>query len=179
MSRKLAIAAALLCLSATSRVFAIGLGDIEIQSMLNEPLDAVIQLTSASKQELDELKIAIAPRESFQKMGIPRTAILDDIKFSVEQPPGGVPVIRVTTRQSVREPFLDFLIEASWSKGHLLRQYTLLVDPPVTMPAAPPAQRAPVRQAPSPSPEVETGAVASPGAGRRPGNGNTYSCRIR
>ncbi|MGB7931261.1 MAG: FimV/HubP family polar landmark protein [Gammaproteobacteria bacterium] len=154
MFRKLAIAAALLCLSVTSRVFAIGLGDIKIQSMLNAPLDAVIQLTSASKQELDELKITIAPRESFQKMGIPRTAILDDIKFRVEQTPGGLPVIRVTTRQPVREPFLDFLIEASWSKGHLLRQYTLLVDPPVTMPAAPPAQRAPVRQAPSPSSEV-------------------------
>ena len=61
MSRKLAIAAALLCLSTTSRVFAIGLGDIKIQSTLNAPLDAVIQLTSASKQELDELKIAIAP----------------------------------------------------------------------------------------------------------------------
>jgi pilus assembly protein FimV len=154
MSRKLAIAAAMLCLSATSHVFAIGLGDIKIQSTLNAPLDAVIQLTSASKQELDELKIAIAPRESFQKMGIPRTAILDDIKFRVEQPAGGLPVIRVTTRQPVREPFLDFLIEASWSKGHLLRQYTLLVDPPVTMPAAPPAQRAPVRQAPSPSPDA-------------------------
>jgi pilus assembly protein FimV len=155
MSRKLAIAAAMLCLSATSYVFAIGLGDIKIQSTLNAPLDAVIQLTSASKQELDELKIAIAPRESFQKMGIPRTAILDDIKFRVEQPAGGLPVIRVTTRQPVREPFLDFLIEASWSKGHLLRQYTLLVDPPVTMPTAPPAQRTPVRQAPSPSPVVE------------------------
>ena len=141
-------------MSATSSVFAIGLGDIKIQSMLNAPLDAVIQLTSASKQELDELKIAIASRESFQKMGIPRTAILDDIKFRVEQIPGGLPVIRVTTRQPVREPFLDFLIEASWSKGHLLRQYTLLVDPPVTMPAAPPVQRTPVRQAPSPSPVV-------------------------
>jgi len=155
MSRKLAIAAAMLCLSATSSVFAIGLGDIEMQSMLNEPLNAVIELTSASKQELDELKVTIAPRESFQKMGIPRSTILNDIKFSVEQPQRGLPVIRVTTRQPVREPFLDFLIEASWSKGRLLRQYTLLVDPPVTMQAAPPVQRAPVRQTPSPSPEVK------------------------
>jgi pilus assembly protein FimV len=155
MFRKLAIAAVMLCLSATSRVFAIGLGDIEIQSSLNAPLKAVIELTSASKQELDELKVVIAPRASFEKMGISRQAILDDVKFSVQQPAGGLPVILVTTRQPVREPFLDFLIEASWSKGRLLRQYTLLVDPPVTMPAAPPAQRTPVRQAPSPSPEVK------------------------
>jgi len=155
MSRKLAIAAVLLCLSATSSVFAIGLGDIEMQSMLNEPLNAVIELTSASKQELDGLKVTIASREAFQKMGITRTNILNDFKFSVEQPQRGLPVIRVTTRQPVREPFLDFLIEASWSKGHLLRQYTLLVDPPVTMQAAPPVQRAPVRQTPSQSLKVK------------------------
>ena len=155
MSRKLAIAAAMLCLSATSSVFAIGLGDIEMQSMLNEPLNAVIELTSANKQELDELKVTIAPRETFQKMGIPRTTILNDFKFTVEQSQRGLPVIRVTTRQPVREPFLDFLIEASWSKGHLLRQYTLLVDPPVTMQAAPPVQRAPVRQTPSSTPSVK------------------------
>jgi len=155
MSRKLAIAAVMLCLSATSSVFAIGLGDIEMQSMLNEPLNAVIELTSASKQELDELKVTIAPRETFQKMGIPRTTILNDFKFTLEQSQRGLPVIRVTTRQPVREPFLDFLIEASWSKGHLLRQYTLLVDPPVTMQAAPPVQRAPVRQTPSSQPAVK------------------------
>ena len=143
MFRKLALAAAMLCLSATSRVFAIGLGSIEIQSMLNDPLNAVIELTSATKQELDELKVSIAPRESFEKMGISRPAILNDFKFSVEQPLRGLPVIRVTTRQPVREPYLDFLIQASWSKGRLLRQYTLLIDPPVTMPVAPPAQRVP------------------------------------
>jgi len=154
MFRKLAIAAVVLCLSATSQVFAIGLGDIEIQSSLNAPLKAVIELTSGTKQELDELKVVIAPRDAFSKMGISRQAILDDVKFSVEQPQNGLPVILVTSRQPVREPFLDLLIEASWSKGRLLRQYTLLVDPPVTMPAAPPAQRAPVRQAPSPAPDI-------------------------
>jgi pilus assembly protein FimV len=161
MFRKYAIAA-MLCLSATSQVFAIGLGGIEIQSSLNDPLKAVIELTSASKQELDELKVMIAPRDSFERMGISRQAILDDFKFSVQQPPRGLPVILVTTRQPVREPFLDFLIEASWSKGRLLRQYTLLVDPPVTMPASAPAQRAPVRQAPSSSPEVRMAPPPAP-----------------
>jgi Tfp pilus assembly protein FimV len=81
----------MLCLSATSRVFAIGLGNIEIQSTLNDLLNAVIEITSASKQELDELKVVIAPRVSFEKMGISRPVILDDFKFSVEQPPRGLP----------------------------------------------------------------------------------------
>jgi pilus assembly protein FimV len=184
MSRKLAIAAVMLCLSATSSVFAIGLGDIEMQSVLNEPLNAVIEFTSASKQELDELKVTIASREAFQKMGIPRTTILNDFKFSVEQPQSGLPVIRVTTQQPVREPFLDFLIEASWSKGHLLRQYTLLIDPPVTMQAATPVQRAPVRQTPTPSPEARktpspaSVPVSAPAAATHitvsPGDANKY-----
>jgi pilus assembly protein FimV len=154
MFRKFAFAIVVLCLSATSQVFAIGLGDIKIESSLNDPLKAVIQLTSGTRQELDELKVAIAPRDAFAKMGIPRPAILDDVKFSVEQPQNGLPVIVVTTRQPVREPFLDLLIEASWSKGRLLRQYTLLVDPPVTMPAEPPAPRVPVQQRTSPAPKV-------------------------
>jgi pilus assembly protein FimV len=151
MFRKFAIAAVVLSLCATSRVFAIGLGDIQIQSSLNDPLKAVIELTSGTRQELDELKVSIAPPDAFKRMGISRPPILDDVKFSVEQPQNGLPVILVTTRQPVREPFLDLLIEASWSKGRLLRQYTLLVDPPVTMPAEPPAQRAPVRQSAAPA----------------------------
>jgi pilus assembly protein FimV len=155
MFRKFAVAAAMLCLSATSNVFAIGLGNIEIQSRLNDPLDAVIHLTSASTQELQELKINIAPREAFDRMGIPRPSILDDVKFTVEQAPGNKALIHVTTRQPVREPYLDFLIEATWSKGRLLRQYTLLVDPPVTMPVAPPPQQVPVRQAPPTPPAAE------------------------
>jgi pilus assembly protein FimV len=165
MCRKLAVAAALLCLSATSNVLAIGLGKIEIESRLNDPLNAVIQLTSASPKELRELKVAVAPRESFDRLGLPRPTILDDVKFTIEQPPGGKPSIRVTTRQPVREPFLDFLIEASWSKGRLLRQYTLLVDPPVTMPVAPPARQLPVRQASSTPPETKH---ASPPRARVP-----------
>lgn len=154
MFRKFAFAAVVLCLSATSRVFAIGLGDIQIESSLNQPLKAVIQLTSGTSQELDELRLAIAPRDAFTKLGISRPAILDNVKFSVEQPQNGLPVIVVTTRQPVREPFLDLLIEASWSKGHLLRQYTLLVDPPVTMPAEPPAPQVPRQQTTSPAPKV-------------------------
>jgi len=151
MFRKAVVATALLCLTASSNVLAIGLGDIEIHSTLNDPLSAVVELTSASKEELQELKITIASRESFDKLGISRPVILDDFRFNVEQLPGGKPVIRITTRQPVREPYLDFLIEATWSKGRLLRQYTLLVDPPVTMPAIPPAPRVPVvRQAPPP-----------------------------
>jgi pilus assembly protein FimV len=162
MFRKLAFAAVVLCLSATSNVFAIGLGKIEIKSRLNDPLDAVIQLTSVSKQELEELKISMAPRVDFERMGIPRQSILDDVKFAVEQTAGGKASIHLTTRQPVREPYLDFLIEATWSKGRLLRQYTLLVDPPVTMPVAPPPQQAPVRQAPPASAAVEQEAPPPP-----------------
>jgi pilus assembly protein FimV len=155
MFRKFAVAVAMLCLSATSNVFAIGLGNIEIQSRLNEPLNAVIQLTSATAQELGELKVTIAPREAFDRIGIPRPPVLDDVKFTVEKTAAGKALIRVTTQQPVREPFLDFLIEATWSKGRLLRQYTLLVDPPVTMPVAPPPRQAPVTQAPPTPPEAE------------------------
>jgi pilus assembly protein FimV len=33
----------------------------------------------------------------------------------------------------VKEPFINFLLEVSWPKGQLLKEYTVLLDPPVLM----------------------------------------------
>lgn len=159
MCRKVAGIAAIVWLMATSRVLALGLGDIEVHSALNEPFRAVVGLTSASDEELEQLKVKLASREAFQRAGIPRPLILSDFQFQVERTDTGRPVIRISTRDAVDEPFLDFLLEAAWSKGRLVRQYTVLIDPPYTMPAAPVAPRAPRTQAPAvepaPAPERE------------------------
>ena len=131
-------------LTATNAV-ALGLGEIELKSSLNQPLNAEVELLSASDAELDELRVSIGSPEAFANAGIDRPLFLRKLKFDVMRNAEGNPVVRVTSRDVVREPFLDFLLELSWSKGRLLREYTVLVDPPVTMPA--PAPVAPARAA--------------------------------
>jgi len=167
MIRKYAVIATILWFAITSRAFALGLGEIEVQSNLNDPFQAVISLTSATDNEIEELKVSIASQQSFQQAGIPRPLILSSFRFKAERTSAGKPVIRISTRDPIHEPFLEFLIEAIWAKGHMVRQYTVLIDPPYTMPATPPAPRTAVTRAaaapepePAPAPAISTPAPA-------------------
>ena len=122
---------------AASQAFALGLGPIQIKSGLNQPLLAEIPVVADSAAEVEDLRVDLASAEDFQRVGLSRTRVTVPIEFSVASNSRGQKVIRLTTKDAVREPFLDFLIEASWSKGKLLREYTVLLDPPVSAPAVP------------------------------------------
>jgi pilus assembly protein FimV len=150
MFRKSAVAAALLFISASPDTYALGLGSIDMQSALNQPLAAVIELTSATGTDLSQVKISLASREDHQRAGLSRTRILSDFRFNVETGSNGQPVVRISSHDAIHEPFLEFMLQLEWSNGRLLRQYTVLVDPPVTIPAAPAVPAAPVARAPAP-----------------------------
>lgn len=157
---------------------ALGLGGIEVKSGLNEPLNAEIQVIQAAPGEADGLAVALASAEDFARVGIDRTRMDMPLSFSVGKGKDGQAVIKVTSATPVREPFLNFLLEVNWSKGRLLREYTVLLDPPVSAPArgtsqvatAPVRDQAPVQPVPvapkpvepaAPAP-VETAPVAAP-----------------
>jgi pilus assembly protein FimV len=151
MLKKSAVAAALLFITVSSNVYALGLGAIDMQSALNQPMNAVIDLTSASGTDLSEIKISIASQEAHDRTGLSKTRILSDFQFTIEQDAQGNAFVRITSFDAVHEPFLEFLLELQWPNGRLLREYTVLVDPPVTMPATPVATAAPVSRAPAPA----------------------------
>ncbi len=153
MLRKLAWALAMLGLSVSTGVRALGLGDITLHSALNQPLDADIDLLSVRPGEADGMLVGLASRELFERMGLERPFVLSQLKFKVITGTDGKPHIHVSSAQAVREPFLDFLLDVSWTNGKLQREYTVLLDPPALMPA-----RAPVRQTPA----VSQGPAAMP-----------------
>src|SRR5690242_10570500 len=104
---------------------ALGLGEIESRSRLNQLVSASIPILSASPTELDSISVALASNEDFDRAGIERAEFLSALRFSVDNQS-----IRVTSKQIAREPFLSFLLDVRWSGGRLLREYTLLLDPP-------------------------------------------------
>ncbi len=146
------MAAAMWGALATQSAFGLGLGNINLKSSLNQPLQAEVELLSASEKDLQELKVNLGSPEAFQSAGIDRLNFLGKLKFEAIRKPDGVAVISITSRESVREPFLDFLLEVIWANGKLTREFTVLVDPPVTMPAPAPATQAPRTSAPAPMP---------------------------
>jgi pilus assembly protein FimV len=131
-ARKLlgAIVAAALFLPETA--YTLGLGEIEVSSALNQKLNANIELLSATPEDTETLIVKLASRKEFSRAGLDRPYLLNDLRFKSEVI-DGVPHIRVTSSSPIREPFLNFLVEIDWPNGHLLREYTVLLDPPVFM----------------------------------------------
>lgn len=131
MIRKLAFALSFLGAGFTSLVYALGLGEATVQSALNQPLNAEIELVNVGDLEAAEILPGLATREEFLKAGVDRVYFLSDIRFKVAQGNNGEPVVVLTTTKPVREPYLNFLVEVIWPSGRLLREYALLIDPPV------------------------------------------------
>jgi pilus assembly protein FimV len=149
---------------------ALGLGDIEVRSALNQPLDAEIELVSVRSGEMEDLQVRLAPEALYRRLGVERSALVTRLSFRPETLPDGRQVVRVTTRDPVREPFVNFLIEASWPAGRLVREYTLLLDPPVMFEAREEPARAPAPEArpaeprPDPAPRAEAPGRDVPGS---------------
>jgi len=142
-SRKLlgAIIAGVLLLPETA--FTLGLGEIEVNSGLNQKLKADIELLSATPEDTENLIVKLASRKEFTRAGLDRPYLLNDLHFKSEVI-DGTPHIRVSSGGPIREPFLNFLVEVDWPNGHLIREYTVLLDPPVFMTQPASAASAPV-----------------------------------
>jgi len=156
MVRKLALAVALAAGTLPMAVHALGLGEISVKSKLNQNLRAEIPLYSVPVGELDGVKVGLASTEVFQRAGIDRFGWLSAVRFEATRKPDGTAVIQMVTDFPVREPFMDFMIEVNWPEGRVVREYTLLLDPPTV------TQRRPGKiAAPTTAPRTETAARAA------------------
>lgn len=134
MLRKLAVSLALAGILSTSNAYALGLGAIKINSALNEPLDAEIQLLEARKLNPLQIQPRMADIDEYVLAGVDKQRFLSDVSFKVFVGPDGNGRIRLTSPNPIKEPFLNFLVELNWPNGRLVREYTLLLDPPVYNP---------------------------------------------
>jgi len=128
--RKLTLRMAIITALLPASAFSLGLGEIELKSALNQDLDAEIEVISAEPEDAEQLIVKMASRDAFSRAGIDRPFMLQQIKFKTVVK-DGKPVILVYSKKPIREPFLSFLLEIDWPEGHLLREYTVLLDPPV------------------------------------------------
>ena len=171
--RKLVLAITAASALTSGMAQALGLGEVTLKSALNQPLVAEIELLEVRELALGDLIPTLAAPEEFSKAGVDRQYFLTDLKFTPVIKPGGKSFIRVTSSKPVREPYLNFLVEVLWPSGRLLREYTLLLDPPLyssqsTVAPAPQlplaAPRAPAAPAPRSTAPVAPAPAAAPAA---------------
>ena len=133
--------------------WALGLGEIEVESALNERFVGSIELLDAQGLQSSEVVVSMAGREDFDRVGVERFFYLTNLKFDVSFTSNGAAVVNVSSSQPVSEPYLNFIVEVLWPNGRLLKEYTVLLDPPTFSQAAAPAVSAPAQSVASAPPQ--------------------------
>ncbi|TPG79521.1 FimV/HubP family polar landmark protein [Pseudomonas arsenicoxydans] len=133
---------------------ALGLGDITLHSALNQPLSADIALVDVGGLEEGELSVSLATADEFSRAGVERVFFLNNLKFTPILR-GNRSLIRVTSSKAVKEPFLNFVVQLNQPNGRLLREYTVLIDPPGTPGIEPVADEPVAEPQPSAFPTVK------------------------
>jgi len=136
--------------------WAVGLGRLSVQSNLGETLRAEIDITSLTPEEAANLKVRVASPDAYRAAGVDYNVVLPSTQAALLRRADGRPFLRLTSDKVVQEPFVDVILELSWASGRLVREYTLLFDPPAERAAngaqapAPAAVTAPVFSTPAP-----------------------------
>lgn len=119
----------MLAMSLPSAAKALGLGDIRVDSALNEPLSAQIDIVGATRDELVALTAKVANREIFQRYGADRPSFLSSATFKVGLDAQGRPVLNIRSSEAFTDPLVSLLVDLRWGTGELVREYSLLLDP--------------------------------------------------
>jgi len=109
---------------------ALSLGRITVQSALGEPLKAEIDVLDINAEEASSLVTRVAPPEAFQAAGLDYNPALGSLTASLQRRPDGRAYLRLSSDRAVGEPFVDMILETSWNSGRIVRDYTMLFDPP-------------------------------------------------
>lgn len=146
---------------------AAGLGRLTVYSALGQPLRAEVEVTSVTPQEAASLAVRLASANAFRQANLEFNPALSALRFALDKRGDSRFVVRVSSAMPVNEPFLDLLLELNSSTGRVLREYTVLLDPPA-LKAAPevvaPVARAPATAAapaPAPAPAAPPPAAAA------------------
>ncbi len=122
---------------------AVTLGEARVNSFLNQPLDAEIDLIGLAPGQHEDLRLRVANQSHFERLGIAYDHFLASLQFDIVQSADRW-LVRMRSDRPVAEPFIDFPLQMSWPGGQLIKQYTLLLDPPTRIQ---PARSASVRPA--------------------------------
>ena len=144
---------------------ALGLGKLTVDSALGQPLNARIELTSVSRDELESLSAKIADPSLYRQNNLTYQGVLARTRVGVEYVAGN-PVLKISSAAPVNEPFLDLMVELNWASGRVVREYTFLLDPPgVSAPAVAepisPARTGAARTAAAPAPAAPRASTAT------------------
>ena len=131
-TRKTVGSAAIVLMSlAAQNVNAVNMKRLNLLSSLGEPFKAEIELSNITTEELNTLKVNIAPPENYRKEGLEYSSAIKTIKAVLINKEGKQAKIILSSTQSTDEPIFDILVELQTDKGTILKKFTALLDSPI------------------------------------------------
>ncbi|MFM2407848.1 MAG: hypothetical protein RL358_590 [Pseudomonadota bacterium] len=115
-------------ISYSVHAYAAGVGGINVESSLGQPLSANIELLSIDKAEKASLVARLASVDAYKSRGLDYP-FGNKFKFAIESHANGTSSIHVTSSQAVNDPFVSLLVDVNWASGKLVREFTFLLDP--------------------------------------------------
>lgn len=144
---------------------ALGLGRLTVQSALGEPLRAEIDVTSLAAEEAGTLELRLASPDAYRAAGVEYNPVLPGAQVQLVRKPDGRSVIRISSARAVQEPFIDVILDLNWAGGKLVREFTMLLDPPTSstrMAQSAPTAAPMISAAPAPAPAPARAAAPIP-----------------
>jgi pilus assembly protein FimV len=136
-------------------LLAVGLGELTVNSSLNEPLDATIQVLGLDGLTENQINASLGSLADFQRANLARVGLIDDITLEIDVLNREEGILRLSSDEAVTEPFLNMVISMRWPNGRLMRDYTALIDLPVFFTEEPQAVPLDIPETPAPAPEPE------------------------
>lgn len=118
------------CLLLAGNAGAVGLGQLRADSAINQPLSVRIQLIDLGSTPLEEVEIAVAAGEDFERLGVEFAPNFPQIDIVTGVDADGA-YARLTSSSPVRAAYLEIVLDTRWPSGRVLTQHTILLDPPV------------------------------------------------
>lgn len=109
---------------------ALSLGRITVQSALGEPLKAEVDVLDINADEAASLVIRVATPEAFKAAGLEYNPAMSSLKLALQRRADGKAYILLSGDRAISDPFVDMILETRWNTGRIVRDYTLLFDPP-------------------------------------------------
>ena len=122
-----AILAVVLALGALP-VRALGLGELQVDSNLNEPFRGRIGLLSVDADAaIRDATVGLASAEAFEEAQVVYSPVLERLRFQLSRPRDAEPYVEVSSAAPIGDPHLHFIVEMRAGEARLLRHYTILL----------------------------------------------------
>lgn len=125
-----AIAAAVVMGLCATNANALSLGRVSVQSALGAPLRAEIEVLDINADEASSLVTKVATPDAFKAAGLDYNVAMTSLQATLQRRPDGSAYIKLSSDRVIQDPFVDLILEARWNTGRIVRDYTMLFDPP-------------------------------------------------